>query len=50
VSKPLRALGSELWVLTHPDLRHTARIRALMTYIYDSLSEQRDLFSGIGEF
>jgi DNA-binding transcriptional LysR family regulator len=49
VSEPLRALGSELWVLTHPDLRHTARIRALMTYIYDSLSEQRNLFSGAGE-
>jgi DNA-binding transcriptional LysR family regulator len=46
VGEPLKKLSTELWVLTHPDLRHTARVRALMTYIYEALSEQQDIFSG----
>lgn len=36
----------ELWVLTHPDLRRTARVRALMTHIHDGLVEYADLFAG----
>jgi DNA-binding transcriptional LysR family regulator len=47
VGQPIKELRSELWVLTHPDLRHTARVRALMTFIYESLSEKQDIFSGI---
>lgn len=46
VSEPLKELANELWILTHPDLRHTARVRALMTFIYESLSPQQDKFSG----
>ena len=32
-----------LWLLTHPDLRHTARIRALMEFLYKALSEDKRL-------
>jgi DNA-binding transcriptional LysR family regulator len=42
----LKPLSSELWVLTHPDLRHTARVRALMTYIYETLSPQQNILAG----
>ena len=41
-------MTSELWVLTHPDLRSTARVKALMTYLYEALGKQRDLFGGSG--
>ena len=30
-------LGVDLWMLTHPDLRHTARVRAVL-----------DFFGGLG--
>lgn len=46
VGHPLKQLASELWVLTHPDLRHTARVRALMLFIYEQLNQQGDQFSG----
>jgi DNA-binding transcriptional LysR family regulator len=36
----------ELWFLTHPDLRHTARVRALMTFLHDSLQDSIDLIEG----
>lgn len=46
VGEPLEALTIELWVLTHPDLRHTARVKALITYLYDELKTEEDLFAG----
>jgi DNA-binding transcriptional LysR family regulator len=46
VGDPLEALTIELWVLTHPDLRHTARVKALLAYLYDELKKQADLFAG----
>lgn len=35
LSKPLEALASSVWVLTHPELRQVARIRALMQWLAD---------------
>ena len=29
----------ELWILTHPDLRHTARVKTLMAVLYDQLKQ-----------
>ncbi|HMB09443.1 hypothetical protein [Saliniramus sp.] len=29
----IAALDVELWMLTHPDLRHTARIRTVAEYL-----------------
>lgn len=46
VGEPMEALTLELWILTHPDLRHTARVRALMDYLYDALEKDEDLFAG----
>lgn len=32
---------TNLWILTHPDLRNTARIRLLTGYLFDALQKQR---------
>ena len=40
------AMSSELWVLTHEDLRETARIRALTDALFASLAAQRHLLEG----
>ncbi len=34
------------WVLTHPDLRHTARVRLVMRFITDAVRSERALFMG----
>ncbi len=39
-------LDMSLWVLTHPDLRNTARVRALMKHLYSELGQMGDLFAG----
>lgn len=46
VSEPLEPLTLELWILTHPDLRHTARVKALMAFLFDALNKDCDLFEG----
>ena len=44
---PLSELGYELWLVTHKDLRHTARIRAVLDYFYDALQADRGLLEGL---
>jgi len=39
-------LTSELWLLTHPDLRRTARVRALMDFLVEALDKEKDLIEG----
>ncbi len=46
VIEPPAASKLELWFLTHPDLRNTARVRALMSFLYDSLQDSIDLIEG----
>lgn len=46
VSDPIENLDMQLWVLTHPDLRNTARVRAMMAFLYDELGAQADLWGG----
>ncbi len=36
----------DLWVLTHPDLRAAARVRAVTEHIADCVIADRDLFEG----
>jgi DNA-binding transcriptional LysR family regulator len=36
----------ELWLLTHEDLRNTARVRALMTFLHEALLPKADLIEG----
>lgn len=43
---PLDAGTSHLWVLTHPELRGTARISAFMKFVRGIVAEERDLFEG----
>jgi DNA-binding transcriptional LysR family regulator len=43
---PLAGLATELWVLTHEDLRRTARVRAFTEHAAAALAARRDLFEG----
>lgn len=36
----------DFWVLTHPDLRHTPRIRAVMDFITGAMKRKEDLVTG----
>jgi len=36
----------DLWVLTHPDLRDTPRIKALMRHLVEAINAKRDLIVG----
>lgn len=45
---PLAGLDTELWLLTHPDLRRTARVRAFLDFAAGAISDRRDLLSGRG--
>ncbi len=38
--------GYDLWLLTHPDLRRTARVAAFMSFAGDRLVADRDLIEG----
>lgn len=46
VRGPVAEMATELWVLTHEDLRRTARIRALTDRLVDELGSERDLLAG----
>lgn len=39
-------LDMELWIMTHPVLRHTARVRVLMTFLQKALEPMAALFAG----
>lgn len=44
VGAPLEDLTLQLWLLTHTDLRHTARIKVLLDFLHGVLLERRALF------
>ena len=44
VPHTLGDLGLELWILTHLDLRKTARVKALMAWLHRELGTREDLF------
>jgi DNA-binding transcriptional LysR family regulator len=46
LSDPVSELGASLWLLTHPDLKASARVRAFMDHAWDVLSRQRALLEG----
>ena len=39
-------LDMELWIMTHPVLRHTARVRTLMAFLQTALEPKAALFAG----
>jgi DNA-binding transcriptional LysR family regulator len=46
VRGPVPEMSTELWVLTHEDLKRTTRIRALTDWLVEQLSRDRDLLAG----
>lgn len=46
VSDPIEELAGDLWFLTHPELRATARLRALSDHLAQEFSMLRPLFTG----
>jgi DNA-binding transcriptional LysR family regulator len=40
VSEPIAELAQPVWMLTHPDLRETARVRAFMQFVGDRLAQR----------
>lgn len=47
LGEPIEALTMQLWVLTHPDLRHAARVRALMNFLVTALRQQKAEIEGL---
>jgi DNA-binding transcriptional LysR family regulator len=45
-SEPIAEMATALWVLTHPDLAHTARIRLFNDFISSALKRERSLLAG----
>lgn len=43
---PLDDVTTDLWLLTHEDLRKTARVRALMDFLNETLTEAKGLIEG----
>jgi len=43
---PIPEAESQLWLLAHPDLRRTTRVRVLLDALWDALVAERDLFEG----
>jgi DNA-binding transcriptional LysR family regulator len=43
---PIAAMATDLWVLTHEDLRRTARVSAFTGFITQELAAERALFDG----
>ena len=51
LSEIIGDVGGELWLLTHPDLRQTARVRAFMDYAGAELGKKRRIIEGdLGAF
>jgi DNA-binding transcriptional LysR family regulator len=44
--EPLADLAGELWMVTHADLRRTARVRAFFDVVGESLARERERFAG----
>jgi DNA-binding transcriptional LysR family regulator len=44
---PIRELAGELWIVTHADLRRTARVRAFFDLVGEGLVSQREQLSGL---
>jgi len=48
LSEPVDELSSPLWLLTHPDLKQSARVRGFMDHAWDALTKKRGLIEGKG--
>ena len=46
ISDPIEELATDVWLLTHPDLRKAARIRALMDFLARAVRREADRLQG----
>lgn len=46
LTPPLPGVENELWLLTHADLRRSARVRAFLDFLHEALVGQRPLLEG----
>jgi len=46
LSDVLSDIGASVWLLTHPDLKQSARVRAFMDHAWDTLGRRRALIEG----
>jgi DNA-binding transcriptional LysR family regulator len=46
IGKPLESYAAGLWVMTHADLRQTARVKVLMNHLVESLSSEKRYLEG----
>lgn len=46
LAEPIAELATELWMVTHRDLRSTARVRAFFDVVGGGLSGERSVFEG----
>ncbi|MGY2047216.1 LysR family transcriptional regulator [Methylobacterium sp. JK268] len=49
LSEPQPDLATGLWLLTHADLRHAARVRVFLDFVAEEIGRQRPLIEGRGE-
>ncbi|MXN65122.1 LysR family transcriptional regulator [Stappia sp. GBMRC 2046] len=47
IGTPVPELAVDLWILTHQDLRKTARIRAFTDFMFEAISSRRDRLAGV---
>ena len=48
LAPPVTEFGSDLWLLTHPDLRHAARVRVFLDFLAAELAKRRSFIDGTG--
>ena len=46
LAPPEPTFGSDLWLLTHPDLRHSARVRVFLDFLAGELAKRRNFIDG----
>lgn len=46
LTEPIEELAGELWIVTHSDLKGTARVRAFFDVVGEGLVRERELFEG----
>ena len=46
IGRPIPELRTELWFLTHPDLKSVSRIRAFLEFVTEAISAKKPLLAG----
>jgi DNA-binding transcriptional LysR family regulator len=48
LASPDPNFAADLWLLTHPDLRHSPRVRVFLDFVATEIAKQRQLIEGAG--